>query len=142
TSSGGLTSHAALVARGMGKCCVSAANNLIIEHNTRSLSIHGEEVKQGDWLSLDGSAGYVYEGKIATQAADLDENFDELMSIAGKYARTDVRTNADTPKDAAVARKFGDKGIGLWRTEHMFCEEDKSVPMHEMILSKDEEGRR
>jgi pyruvate,orthophosphate dikinase len=107
TSRGGMTSHAAVVARGMGKCCVSAANNLIIDYKTRSLSINGKEIKEGDWLSLDGSTGYVYEGKIATQDADLDENFDELMSIAEKYARMDVRTNADTPKDAAVARKFG-----------------------------------
>ncbi|MCK9502261.1 MAG: pyruvate, phosphate dikinase [Lascolabacillus sp.] len=142
TSRGGMTSHAAVVARGMGKCCVSAANNLIIDYKTRSLSINGKEIKEGDWLSLDGSTGYVYEGKIATQDADLDENFDELMSIAEKYARMDVRTNADTPKDAAVARKFGAKGIGLCRTEHMFFEEDKIVPMREMILSKDEEGRR
>ncbi len=142
TSRGGMTSHAAVVARGMGKCCVSAANNLIIDYKTRSLSINGKEIKEGDWLSLDGSTGYVYEGKIATQDADLDENFDELMSIAEKYARMDVRTNADTPKDAAVARKFGAKGIGLCRTEHMFFEEDKIVPMREMILSKDEDGRR
>jgi pyruvate,orthophosphate dikinase len=142
TSRGGMTSHAAVVARGMGKCCVSAANNLIIDYKTRSLSINGKEIKEGDWLSLDGSTGYVYEGKIATQDADLDENFDELMSIAEKYARMDVRTNADTPKDAAVACKFGAKGIGLCRTEHMFFEEDKIVPMREMILSKDEEGRR
>lgn len=142
TSRGGMTSHAAVVARGMGKCCVSAANNLIIDYKTRSLSINGKEIKEGDWLSLDGSTGYVYEGKIATQDADLDENFDELMSITEKYARMDVRTNADTPKDAAVARKFGAKGIGLCRTEHMFFEEDKIVPMREMILSKDEEGRR
>jgi pyruvate,orthophosphate dikinase len=142
TSRGGMTSHAAVVARGMGKCCVSAANNLIIDYKTRSLSINGKEIKEGDWLSLDGSTGYVYEGKIATQDADLDENFDELMSIAEKYARMDVRTNADTPKDVAVARKFGAKGIGLCRTEHMFFEEDKIVPMREMILSKDEEGRR
>jgi pyruvate,orthophosphate dikinase len=91
TSRGGMTSHAAVVARGMGKCCVSAANNLIIDYKTRSLSINGKEIKEGDWLSLDGSTGYVYEGKIATQDADLDENFDELMSIAEKYARMDVR---------------------------------------------------
>lgn len=141
TSRGGMTSHAAVVARGMGKCCVSAANNLIIDYKTRSLSINGKEIKEGDWLSLDGSTGYVYEGKIATQDADLDENFDELMSIAEKYARMDVRTNADTPKDAAVARKFGAKGIGLCRTEHMFFEESRIFAFRKMILAKDKEGR-
>ena len=142
TSRGGMTSHAAVVARGMGKCCVSAANNLIIDYKSRTLSINGKELKEGDWLSLDGSTGNVYEGKIPTQDAELDENFDELMTIAEKYARMDVRTNADTPKDARVAHQFGAKGIGLCRTEHMFFEEDKIVPMREMILSKDEEGRR
>ncbi|MDD4008941.1 MAG: pyruvate, phosphate dikinase [Fermentimonas sp.] len=142
TSRGGMTSHAAVVARGMGKCCVSAANNLIIDYKSRTLSINGKELKEGDWLSLDGSTGNVYEGKIPTQDAELDENFDELMTIAEKYARMDVRTNADTPKDARVARHFGAKGIGLCRTEHMFFEEDKIVSMREMILSKDEEGRR
>ncbi|NLC86115.1 MAG: pyruvate, phosphate dikinase [Bacteroidales bacterium] len=142
TSRGGMTSHAAVVARGMGKCCVSAANNLIIDYKARSLSINGKVLNEGDWLSLDGSTGNVYEGRIPTQDADLDDNFTELMSLAEKYARMDVRTNADTPKDATVARNFGAKGIGLCRTEHMFFEEDKIVPMREMILSKDEEGRR
>ena len=142
TSRGGMTSHAAVVARGMGKCCVSAANNLIIDYKARSLSINGKVLNEGDWLSLDGSTGNVYEGRIPTQDAELDNNFTELMSLAEKYARMDVRTNADTPKDATVARNFGAKGIGLCRTEHMFFEEDKIVPMHEMILSKDEEGRR
>ncbi|MDD4724775.1 MAG: pyruvate, phosphate dikinase [Fermentimonas sp.] len=142
TSRGGMTSHAAVVARGMGKCCVSAANNLIIDYKARSLSINGKILNEGDWLSLDGSTGNVYEGRIPTQDADLDDNFTELMSLAEKYARMDVRTNADTPKDATVARNFGAKGIGLCRTEHMFFEEDKIVPMREMILSKDEEGRR
>lgn len=142
TSRGGMTSHAAVVARGMGKCCVSAANNLIIDYKARSLSINGKVLNEGDWLSLDGSTGNVYEGRIPTQDAELDNNFTELMSLAEKYARMDVRTNADTPKDATVARNFGAKGIGLCRTEHMFFEEDKIVPMREMILSKDEEGRR
>ncbi len=142
TSRGGMTSHAAVVARGMGKCCVSAANNLIIDYKARSLSINGKVLNEGDWLSLDGSTGNVYEGRIPTQDAELDDNFTELMSLAEKYARMDVRTNADTPKDATVARNFGAKGIGLCRTEHMFFEEDKIVPMREMILSKDEEGRR
>jgi pyruvate, phosphate dikinase len=142
TARGGMTSHAAVVARGMGKCCVSAANNLVIDYKTRSMTIHGKVVKEGDWISLDGSTGNVYEGKIQTQDAELDDNFGELMEIAEKYARMDVRTNADTPHDAEIARSFGAKGIGLCRTEHMFFEEDKIVPMREMILAKDEEGRR
>lgn len=142
TARGGMTSHAAVVARGMGKCCVSAANNVIIDYKSRSMNINGRELKEGDWISLDGSTGYVYEGRIQTQDAELDTDFTELMSLAEKYTRMDVRTNADTPHDALVARNFGAKGIGLCRTEHMFFEEDKIVPMREMILAKDEEGRR
>ena len=142
TARGGMTSHAAVVARGMGKCCVSAANNLIIDYKSRSMRINGQEVKEGDWISLDGSTGNVYLGKIKTQDAELDADFAELMEIAEKYTRMDVRTNADTPHDAIVARKFGAKGIGLCRTEHMFFEDDKIIPMREMILAKDEEGRR
>ena len=142
TSRGGMTSHAAVVARGMGKCCVSAANDMVIGYKTRTLTIKGQVFNEGDWLSLDGSTGYVYEGKIATQDAEIDDNFRELMTIAEKYARMDVRTNADTPHDADVARSFGAKGIGLCRTEHMFFEEDKIVSMREMILAKDEDGRR
>jgi pyruvate,orthophosphate dikinase len=142
TARGGMTSHAAVVARGMGKCCVSAANNLIIDYKSRSMRINGQEVKEGDWISLDGSTGNVYLGKIKTQDAELDADFAELMEIAEKYTRMDVRTNADTPHDAIVARKFGARGIGLCRTEHMFFEDDKIIPMREMILAKDEEGRR
>jgi len=142
TARGGMTSHAAVVARGMGKCCVSAANNLIIDYKSRSMRINGKEVKEGDWISLDGSTGNVYLGKIKTQDAELDTDFAELMEIAEKYTRMDVRTNADTPHDAIVARKFGARGIGLCRTEHMFFEDDKIIPMREMILAKDEEGRR
>ncbi len=142
TSRGGMTSHAAVVARGMGKCCVSAANDMVIDYKTRTITIKGQLFNEGDWISLDGSTGYVYEGKIATQDAEIDENFRELMEIAEKYARMDVRTNADTPHDAEIARSFGAKGIGLCRTEHMFFEEDKIVSMREMILAKDEDGRR
>jgi len=121
---------------------VSAANNLIIDYKSRSMTINGQELKEGDWISLDGSTGNVYEGKITTQDAEIDADFSELMTLAEKYARMDVRTNADTPHDASVARNFGAKGIGLCRTEHMFFEEDKIVPMREMILAKDEDGRR
>ena len=142
TARGGMTSHAAVVARGMGKCCVSAANNLIIDYKTRSMTINGKELKQGDWISLDGTTGNVYAGEIETQDADFGDDFAELMSLADKYTRMDVRTNADTPRDAKAARNFGAKGIGLCRTEHMFFEEDKIVPMREMILAKDEDGRR
>ena len=142
TARGGMTSHAAVVARGMGKCCVSAANDMVIDYKTRTVTIKGKVFNEGDWLSLDGSTGYVYEGKIATQDAEIGDNFKELMSIAGRYARMDVRTNADTPNDAEVARSFGAQGIGLCRTEHMFFEEDKIVSMREMILAKDEDGRR
>ncbi len=142
TARGGMTSHAAVVARGMGKCCVSAANNLVIDYKARKMTVNGKELKEGDWISLDGSTGNVYEGKIITQDAEIDADFNELMSLAEKYARMDVRTNADTPHDALVARNFGAKGIGLCRTEHMFFEEDKIITMREMILAKDEEGRR
>jgi pyruvate,orthophosphate dikinase len=142
TARGGMTSHAAVVARGMGKCCVSAANNVVISYKERTMTIHGKELKEGDWISLDGSTGLVYEGRIETQDAELDADFNELMEIADRYARMDVRTNADTPRDAKVARNFGARGIGLCRTEHMFFEEDKIVPMREMILAKDEDGRR
>ncbi|WP_294080514.1 pyruvate, phosphate dikinase [Proteiniphilum sp. UBA5384] len=142
TARGGMTSHAAVVARGMGKCCVSAANNVVISYKERAMTINGKELKEGDWISLDGSTGLVYEGRIETQDAELDADFNELMEIADKYARMDVRTNADTPHDATVARNFGARGIGLCRTEHMFFEENKIIPMREMILAKDEEGRR
>ncbi|WP_019541230.1 pyruvate, phosphate dikinase [Proteiniphilum acetatigenes] len=142
TARGGMTSHAAVVARGMGKCCVSAANNVVINYKERTMTINGKELKEGDWISLNGSTGLVYEGRIETQDAELDADFNELMEIADKYARMDVRTNADTPRDAKVARDFGARGIGLCRTEHMFFEEDKIIPMREMILAKDEEGRR
>lgn len=142
TARGGMTSHAAVVARGMGKCCVSAANNMIVDYKSRTINFNGKIFNEGDWLSIDGSTGNVYEGQIPTQDAELDDNFKELMSLAEKYSRMDVRTNADTPRDAKVARNFGAKGIGLCRTEHMFFEDDKIISMREMILAKDETGRR
>ena len=142
TARGGMTSHAAVVARGMGKCCVSAANNMIIDYKARTLTINGKEMKEGDWISIDGTTGYAYEGKIQTQDAELNDDFSALMELADKYARMEVRTNADTPRDARTARNFGAKGIGLCRTEHMFFEDDKILAMREMILAKDEQGRR
>ncbi len=142
TTRGGMTSHAAVVARGMGKCCVSAANGTSIDYKTRTMKINGTFLKEGDWISLNGTTGNIYEGKIPTEDAVLGEDFNELMRIADKYTRLEVRTNADTPKEATIARKFGAVGIGLCRTEHMFFEDDKIIPMREMILAKDEDGRR
>ena len=142
TARGGMTSHAAVVARGMGKCCVSAANGVQIDYKTKIMTIDGKSIKEGEWISLNGSTGLVYSGKIETQEAELSGDFGELMALADKYARLKVRTNADTPHDASVARNFGAQGIGLCRTEHMFFEGDKILPMREMILAKDEDGRR
>ncbi len=142
TARGGMTSHAAVVARGMGKCCVSAANGVVINYKEGKMTINGKVFDEGDWISLNGTTGNVYEGKIQTQDAELGPDFLELMKIADKYTRMNVRTNADTPRDAKVARNFGATGIGLCRTEHMFFEEDKIIPMREMILAKNEEGRR
>ncbi|MDR0712472.1 MAG: pyruvate, phosphate dikinase [Prevotellaceae bacterium] len=142
TSRGGMTSHAAVVARGMGKCCVSGAGALVIDYKSRTLKVGEITLKEGDWISLNGSTGNVYPGKVETTAAELSDDFASLMALADKYARLQVRTNADTPHDADVARKFGAQGIGLCRTEHMFFEGDKIWPMREMILSKNEDGRR
>jgi pyruvate,orthophosphate dikinase len=142
TARGGMTSHAAVVARGMGKCCVSAANGIRIDYKKKTMTIENKTLAEGDWISLNGSTGLVYAGKIETQEPELSGDFSDLMTLADKYARLKVRTNADTPRDAAVARSFGAKGIGLCRTEHMFFEGDKIIAMREMILAKDEAGRR
>lgn len=142
TARGGMTSHAAVVARGMGKCCVSGAGALNIDYKARTVEIDGIILKEGDFISLNGSTGEVYEGKVDTRAAELSGDFGELMSLADKYTKLQVRTNADTPHDAEVARKFGAVGIGLCRTEHMFFEGEKIKAMREMILAKDTEGRR
>ena len=142
TSRGGMTSHAAVVARGMGKCCVSGAGTLAIDYKSRTVKAGEVTLKEGDWISLNGSTGNVYPGKVETTAAELSGDFATLMELANKHARLQVRTNADTPHDAAVARRFGAQGIGLCRTEHMFFEGDKIWPMREMILAKNEDGRR
>ena len=142
TARGGMTSHAAVVARGMGKCCVSGAGELEIDYKARTIKVNGFEIKEGDWISLNGSTGEVYLGQVATQAANLDGDFGQLMELAGKYATMNVRANADTPRDAEQAFAFGAQGIGLCRTEHMFFEAEKIVAMREMILSKDAEGRK
>lgn len=142
TARGGMTSHAAVVARGMGKCCVSGAGNIQIDYRNRTMTIDGKVFKEGDWISLNGSTGEVYEGKVATMAAELSGDFAELMEIAKKYAHLKVRANADTPHDAKVAFGFGAEGIGLCRTEHMFFEGDRIKSVREMILAENEAGRR
>ena len=142
TARGGMTSHAAVVARGMGKCCVSGAGALVIDYVAKTMSVDGTVLKEGDYISLNGSTGDVYLGAVATKEAELDEDFSELMKLADKYTRMQVRTNADTPHDAEVARKFGAVGIGLCRTEHMFFEGDKIRAMREMILAETQDGRR
>ena len=141
TARGGMTSHAAVVARGMGKCCVSGAGAIVVDYKAKTLTIEGITYKEGDYISINGSTGQVYAGQIPTKAAELSGDFKELMDLCDKYTHLQVRTNADTPHDAQVARDFGAKGIGLTRTEHMFFEDKKIVAMREMILSKDAEGR-
>mgnify|MGYP001809954233 FL=1 len=141
TARGGMTSHAAVVARGMGKCCVSGAGSLQIDYKNRIMVVDGKTFKEGDFISLNGTTGEVYDGKIATIDPELSGYFGELMEIAEKYTRMSVRTNADTPKDAQIARNFGAKGIGLTRTEHMFFEGDRIKAMREMILADDVAGR-
>ncbi|KAA6340866.1 Pyruvate phosphate dikinase [termite gut metagenome] len=142
TARGGMTSHAAVVARGMGKCCVSGAGALTIDYKNSTVEIDGVFLKEGDFISLNGTTGEVYAGKVETKAAELSGDFAELMKLADKYTKLKVRTNADTPHDAEVARSFGAVGIGLCRTEHMFFEGEKIKAMREMILAQDAEGRR
>ncbi|GAB1404983.1 pyruvate, phosphate dikinase [Lentimicrobium sp.] len=142
TARGGMTSHAAVVARGMGKCCVSGAGSLKIDYKARKLVVDGVTLNEGDWISLNGTTGEVYEGKISTRDPELSGDFGKLMKLADKHSTMRVRTNADTPRDAEVARKFGAIGIGLCRTEHMFFEGDRIRAMREMILAGDETGRR
>jgi len=141
TARGGMTSHAAVVARGMGKCCVSGAGAIQVDYKAKTVKIEGVTYKEGDYISLNGSTGQVYAGEIPTKAAELSGDFKDLMDLCDKYTKLQVRTNADTPHDARVARAFGAKGIGLTRTEHMFFEDKKILAMREMILAKDSEGR-
>jgi len=141
TAKGGMTSHAAVVARGMGKTCVSGAGEIKIDYRARTMKTGGKIYKEGDFISLNGSTGEVYEGQIATIEPKVGGDFGKLMDLTTKYTRMYVRTNADTPHDAQVARDFGAKGIGLTRTEHMFFEGDKIVAMREMILADDVKGR-
>ena len=142
TARGGMTSHAAVVARGMGKCCVSGAGAINVDYKNRQVEIDGVVLKEGDFISLNGSTGEVYKGEVQTKAAEVSGDFAELMDLCNKYTRLQVRTNADTPHDAEMARKFGAVGIGLCRTEHMFFDNEKIIAMREMILSEDVEGRK
>lgn len=141
TARGGMTSHAAVVARGMGTCCVAGADHVVINEKEHYFTIRGHKVNEGDFISLDGSTGKVYAGKIATTEATVSGDFATLMAWADKYRALDVRTNADNPRDAKVAYNFGAAGIGLCRTEHMFFEGERIKAVREMILSKDKEGR-
>ena len=141
TCRGGMTSHAAVVARGMGKCCVSGAGALQVDYVKKTVKIEDITLKEGDYISLNGSTGQVFMGKVETKAAEISGDFAELMSLCDKYTRLVVRTNADTPHDAQVAREFGAVGIGLCRTEHMFFEGEKIKAMREMILAENKAGR-
>jgi pyruvate,orthophosphate dikinase len=142
TARGGMTSHAAVVARGMGKCCVSGAGALHVDYRARTLETDGKILKEGDWISLNGTTGEVMAGKVTTRDPELSGDFADLMKLTDRYATMEVRTNADTPEEAKVAHEFGAKGIGLCRTEHMFFEGDRILAMREMILAEDEVGRR
>ncbi|MGB5989060.1 MAG: pyruvate, phosphate dikinase [Marinifilaceae bacterium] len=142
TERGGMTSHAAVVARGMGKCCISSAAGISVSGSTKTLTINGIVFNEGDFISLNGSTGIVYKGQVATVTPSLDGDFGKLMDLAEKNTRMYVRTNADTPADAKTARDFGAKGIGLCRTEHMFFEGERIWNIREMILADDVNGRK
>ncbi|MBP5680751.1 MAG: pyruvate, phosphate dikinase [Bacteroidales bacterium] len=141
TCRGGMTSHAAVVARGMGKCCVSGAGALQVDYVKKTVKIEDVTLKEGDYISINGSTGQVLLGKVETKAAEISGDFAELMDLCNKYTKLVVRTNADTPHDATVARQFGAVGVGLCRTEHMFFEGEKIKAMREMILAEDKAGR-
>lgn len=144
TAKGGMTSHAALVARGWGKCCIVGCTALNIDVHKKEIHVNGKVLREGDWITLNGTVGNVYEGKLDLLPADPDKNlyYKELMKWADQTRRLRVRTNADTPEDASTARRFGAEGIGLCRTEHMFFAPDRIKAMREMILSDTEEERR
>ena len=141
TSRGGKTSHAAVVARGMGKCCVAGAGEVKIDEKARQFTVNGTVVKEGDWITLDGGTGEVFLGKLELEQPEVSGDFATLMEWADKYRVLKVRTNADTPHDAQVARSFGAEGIGLCRTEHMFFGEGRITAVREMILAQDKESR-
>ncbi len=141
TARGGMTSHAAVVARGMGKCCVAGCGELQIDYAKKEFHAGNQIIKEGDYISLDGSLGAVYKGKVKTVEPELSGDFEKLMKWADKIRQLKVRTNADTPTDATVAHKFGAEGIGLCRTEHMFFEGDRIIAVREMILAENVDGR-
>ncbi len=142
TTRGGMTSHAAVIARGMGRSCVTGAGNLKLDYGAGTLSINGYVVKEGDTITIDGSTGEVFLGAVATMLPELSEEFQTLMRWADRFRRIGVRANADTPADAVTARQFGAEGIGLCRTEHMFFDADRIVAVREMIVADSEKGRR
>lgn len=142
TGRGGMTSHAAVVARGMGKCCVAGCGEAIIDYTAKTVTFGSEVLKEGDWISLNGSTGIIYSGALDTVEPQLTGPFGTIMELADKYRKLGVRTNADTPHDAEVAVRFGAEGIGLTRTEHMFFEGDRIVPMRKMILAESVEERK
>ncbi len=142
TSRGGMTSHAAVVARGMGTCCVAGAGSVKVNEEEKYFEVNGKKFYEGDYISLDGTTGNIYGEKVETQDATVSGNFATLMEWADKYRALKVRTNADNPRDAKVAYEFGAQGIGLCRTEHMFFEGDRIMAMREMIVSKTVEERK
>ena len=142
TARGGMTSHAAVVARGMGKCCISGAGALNINYKKREMKVGDKEYHEGDWISLNGSTGNIIEGKVATVEPELSGELAEILELSDAYSKMKVRTNADTPKDAMAARNFGAQGIGLARTEHMFFGQDRIRAMREMILADTRNGRK
>ena len=142
TARGGMTSHAAVVARGMGKCCVSGAGEIKVDYKAKTVKMGGKTYKEGDWISINGSTGEVYDGLVSTVEADISGDFSAIMNLAEKYTKMKVYTNADSPRDAKVARKFGAVGIGLCRTEHMFFEGNRIKAMREMIIADSVERRK
>ena len=142
TVRGGMTSHAAVVARGMGTCCVAGCGDVIVNEEEKFFSVDGKKYHEGDWISLDGSTGNVYGERIDTVAASVSGNFATFMEWADKYRQMEVRTNADTPRDAKQAYEFGAQGIGLCRTEHMFFAPERIAAIREMIVSKTVEQRK
>lgn len=141
TSRGGMTSHAAVVARGMGKCCVAGCESVHVDESKKVMTVKGKAYYEGDYISLDGSTGSVYDGSLRTVEANISGNFGKLMEWADEFRKLDIRTNADTPKDSETAIKFGAEGIGLCRTEHMFFEESRIFSVRKMIISENVEQR-
>ncbi len=141
TSRGGITSHAAVVARGMGKCCVSGAGSLQVDYRNRTLTVDAVVMNEGDWISLDGSTGNIYQGQLETRTAKVGGHLGKLINLCKTKARLLVRANADTPEDSRIARNFAADGVGLCRTEHMFFEEQRIMAVREMILAHSQEDR-